>query len=85
VILKEAAKNRGFSSCLGIESERPLIFARQRMLNPPKARQRDRNVQGEISVRAIFMMGQLKPQKKVRAPRRTRARERWGVALFPPL
>jgi hypothetical protein len=55
------------------------------MLNPPKARQRDRNVQGEISVRAIFMMGQLKPQKKVRAPRRTRARERWGVALFPPL
>ena len=54
---------RGQSSDLGIVSIKPLAFAMQRTPNPPKNRQRVRNVQTGISLRPIFIIGQLEPQK----------------------
>jgi hypothetical protein len=54
---------RGRSSDLGTVRFNPFTFAMRRTPNPPKNRQRVRNVQTGISRSPTFMIGQLEPQK----------------------
>ena len=50
---------------------------------PPKTRHKSRNVQGGISVRTIFIIGQVKPHNSVMAARRRNPMGgRFSPALF---
>jgi hypothetical protein len=70
VILRSAAKKRGLNCPRGIDSGSPFILAIMSTPIPPKTKQNVLKVQGVISVRAIFIAGQVDPQTKVTADRR---------------
>lgn len=72
MMFNSETSRRGLSSIFGTVSFKPLVLARPSMPIPPKKRQRVRNVQTGISISAIFMMGQLAPQKREIAARRTK-------------
>jgi hypothetical protein len=77
-------RRSGLKSLLGIVSDRPLAFTRVRSPIPPNTRQNIRKVQGGISESAIFIIGQLKPHKKLMAPRSKKPRDgRPSWAIFP--
>jgi hypothetical protein len=70
VMFKNDTRKRGVSSFFGIARELPPTFTMRRSPVPPKTRQRSRKVQGGISVRAVFIIGQLTPQNRVMAASR---------------
>jgi hypothetical protein len=62
-MLRSETRTRGQSSDFGIVNIKRLAFAMPRTPNPPKNKQRVRNVQTGISLSPIFIIGQLVPQK----------------------
>jgi hypothetical protein len=71
-MFKRATRMRGQNSALGMVRAEPLAFARPSIPNPPKKRQRVRKVQGKISPKAIFIIGQESPQKMERPASRAK-------------
>jgi hypothetical protein len=71
-MFRRATRMRGQHSALGIVRAEPLAFARPSIPNPPKKRQRVRKVQGRISPKAIFIIGQESPQKMERPASRAK-------------
>jgi hypothetical protein len=71
----------GQSSDLGIARVKAFALAMQRTPNPPKNRQRVRNVQTGISLSPIFIIGQLEPQKIDRKISKTTPN--WGSVSAP--
>ena len=65
VILNRDTANRGKHSFLGTERERPLNLAKTIIPIPPQTREMVLKVQGGISSKAVFITGQLTPQKIV--------------------
>jgi hypothetical protein len=82
VMFNNDTRIRGFISLFGIARERPLALTTRRSPAPPKTRHKSRNVQGGISVRTLFIIGQLKPHNRVMAARRTNP---MGGRLSPAL
>jgi hypothetical protein len=85
VIFIDDTRTRGPISFLGTASDKPFAFTRMRNPTQADTKQTIRKVHGGISVSAIFMKGQFRPQHKVRAPRRMNPSEgRLSPDELPP-